>query len=255
VDNEEIKLSDLEATKRDHKVEITDIAISKIPYIKYREIPEDQYETLQSLAKAVLKISRDENDCNEVAIAYDLDGPQKELDGEEYLAWAKGDEYSVEPMSDTETNHIIVSAKGCVVVILHNHPNLSKISLEDVMFMLRLPTIKMVVAVTNRGAIGYIVKTEDYEKNRMHVIISYITVIRLVLYMRIIEGGELMVEHKCILSENPDALDGALEWLQAEIKKLETENDKKKKVTESLKADIRPLVQKVAKKRGLVSNR
>ena len=167
MDNEEIKLSDLEATKRDHKVEITDIAISKVPYIKYREIPEDQYETLQSLAKAVLKISRDENDCNEVAIAYDLDGPQKELDGEEYLAWAKGDEYSVEPMSDTETNHVIVSAKGCVVVILHNHPNLSKISLEDVMFMLRLPTIKMVVAVTNRGAIGYIVKTEDYEKNRL----------------------------------------------------------------------------------------
>ena len=117
MDNEEIKLSDLEATKRDHKVEITDIAISKVPYIKYREIPEDQYETLQSLAKAVLKISRDENDCNDVAIAYDLDGPQKEL--------------------------------------------------EDVMFMLRLPTIKMVVAVTNRGAIGYIVKTEDYEKNRL----------------------------------------------------------------------------------------
>ena len=64
-----------------------------------------------------------------------------------------------------------------------------------------------------------------------------------------------MVEHKCILSEKPDALDGVLEWLQAEIKKLETENDKKKKVTESLKADIRPLVQKVAKERGLVSNR
>ena len=62
MDNEEIKLSNLEATKRDHKVEITDIAISKVPYIKYREIPEDQYETLQSLAKAVLKISRDEND-------------------------------------------------------------------------------------------------------------------------------------------------------------------------------------------------
>ena len=48
--------------------------------------------------------------------------------------------------------------------------------------------------------------------------------------MRIIEGGELMVEHKCILSEKPDALDGALEWLQAEIKRLETENDKKKKL-------------------------
>ena len=167
VDNENVKLNDLEANKRDHKVEITDIAISKVPFIKYREIPEDQYETLQSLAKAVLRISMNENDCNEVAIAYDLDGPQKELDGEEYIAWAKGDEASVEPMSDTDTNHVIVSAKGCVVVILHNHPNLSKISLEDVMFMLRLSTVKMVIAVTNRGAIGYIVKTNDYDKKRL----------------------------------------------------------------------------------------
>ena len=34
-----------------------------------------------------------------------------------------------------------------------------------------------------------------------------------------------MVEHKCMLSEKPDALDGALEWLQAEIKKLEEDED------------------------------
>ena len=75
------------------------------------------------------------------------------------------------------------------------------------------------------------------------------------LYSRQKKEVELMVEHKCILSEKPDALDGALEWLQAEIKKLEEDDSKKKKVTEALKADIRPLVQKVAKKRGLVSNR
>ena len=158
---------ELETNKRDHKVTITDIAISKVPYVMYHEIPEEQYEILQMIAKEVLRISRDENNCNEVAIAYDLDSPQKELDGEKYLAWARGDEYSVDPMSDTETNHIIVSAKGCVVVILHNHPNLSKISLEDVMFLLRLPTIKMIVAVTNRGAIGYIVKTSKYEDKKL----------------------------------------------------------------------------------------
>lgn len=63
-----------------------------------------------------------------------------------------------------------------------------------------------------------------------------------------------MVEHKCILSEKPDALDGALEWLQAEIKKLESTNDQKKKVTAELEANIRPLVQEVAKKRGLVKS-
>ena len=62
-----------------------------------------------------------------------------------------------------------------------------------------------------------------------------------------------MVEHKCILSEKPDALDGALEWLQAEITKLENVNDRKSQVTQALENDIRPLVQKVAEKRGIVS--
>lgn len=62
-----------------------------------------------------------------------------------------------------------------------------------------------------------------------------------------------MTEHKCILSEKPDALDGALEWLQAEIKKMESSIDRKSQVTKALEDDIRPLVLDVAKKRGLVN--
>ena len=73
--------------------------------------------------------------------------------------------------------------------------------------------------------------------------------------MKITEGGERMTEHKCILSEKPDALDGALEWLQSEIKKMESTSDQKKRVTEKLEENICPLVQKIASKRGLVSNR
>ena len=73
--------------------------------------------------------------------------------------------------------------------------------------------------------------------------------------MKITEGGGRMTEHKCILSEKPDALDGALEWLQAEIKKMESSNDRKSQVTKALEDDIRPFVQKVAKQRGLISSR
>ncbi|MBR1741633.1 MAG: hypothetical protein IJ733_07130, partial [Lachnospiraceae bacterium] len=39
-----------------------------------------------------------------------------------------------------------------------NHPNLSKISLEDAFYLLIHDAIKMIVAVTNRGSISYIVK-------------------------------------------------------------------------------------------------
>lgn len=62
-----------------------------------------------------------------------------------------------------------------------------------------------------------------------------------------------MKEHKCILSEKPDALDGALEWLQSEIERMEKED--KVKVTQELEEYIRPFVLEIAKKRGLVSAR
>ena len=61
-----------------------------------------------------------------------------------------------------------------------------------------------------------------------------------------------MIEHKCILSEKPDALDGALDWLRTEIKKMENSDEKKTEVTVNLEADVRPLVRKIAEQRGLV---
>ena len=62
----------------------------------------------------------------------------------------------------TVSNHLIVSATGCVVIILHNHPSLSKISLQDIGYLLEFASIKMIVAVTNLGSINYIVKTDKY---------------------------------------------------------------------------------------------
>lgn len=58
-----------------------------------------------------------------------------------------------------------------------------------------------------------------------------------------------MKQYDCILSEKPDALDGALEWLDAEIEKAETENE----VTKEVEDHIRPFVMEIARNRGLVS--
>ena len=51
-----------------------------------------------------------------------------------------------------------------------------------------------------------------------------------------------------ILSEKPDALDGALEWLDAEIEH-EEENDR---LSRQVEERIRPLVLEIAKNDGLV---
>lgn len=162
--DQEQRLFDLEANKRDHKVEITDIAISKVPYIEYKEIPEDCYKILQELAKMVLILARENNNCDETAITYSLDAPELVLEGEECLTISYGDAHSVDPLQSTMANHLVVTAQGCVVIILHNHPNLSKISLQDVSYLFRFASIKMIVAVTNTGSINYIVKTDKYDR-------------------------------------------------------------------------------------------
>lgn len=68
-DSERLRMS----KKRDHKIMITEEAIRKVPFIRYREIPEDEYEIIHELAKQVLQLSKDENGSNEVAITYSFD--------------------------------------------------------------------------------------------------------------------------------------------------------------------------------------
>jgi hypothetical protein len=151
------------AKKRDHKIMITDEAIEKVPLIQYKEIPECEYLTIQELAKEVLTVAKNENDSNEVALTYSLDSQNLMEEGNEYMGIALGDEHGVDPCMNTVSNHLIMASYGCVVIILHNHPSLSKFSLDDVKFFLRNNTVKMMVVVTNLGSISYLVKKDNYE--------------------------------------------------------------------------------------------
>lgn len=156
-------LKDLEmAKKRNHKIMITDEAIRKVPRIKYKNIPENEYNTIRELARSVLKISKDENDSNEVAITYGMNSMKHIQNGEEYIGVALGSEHGVDPISNTTAFHLVSSTETCVVIVLHNHPSLSNFSLSDVQFLLRYVSVKMMVVVTNLGSISYLVKGKGY---------------------------------------------------------------------------------------------
>lgn len=156
-------LKDLEmAKKRNHKIMITDEAIKKVPRVQYKNIPESEYNTIQELAKTVLQISKDENDSNEVAITYSMDSTERIQKGEEYIGVALGGEHEVDPISNTTAYHLISSAKGCIVIVFHNHPSLSDFSLSDIQFLLQFASVKMMVVVTNLGSISYLVKGSGY---------------------------------------------------------------------------------------------
>ena len=157
------KLNDLEmAKKRDHKIMITEEAINKVPRIKYKNIAENEYDNIWELAKSVLKISKEENDSNEVAVTYSLNSMELIERGEKYIGVSLGMEHDVDPLSDTTAYHLISSAKDCVVIVLHNHPSLSNFSLSDIQFLLKYETIRMMVVITNLGSISYLVKNKKY---------------------------------------------------------------------------------------------
>lgn len=156
------RLDSLEMSKRrNQKVMITEEAIRKVPYIHYREIPEQEWDIIQSLAKRVMELSRKSNDSNEVAITYSYDTDMV-LSGEELVGVHFGDEHSVDPLADAKTFHLIMKSRECAVVSLHNHPSLSLVSLMDIRFFLRYDSIKLLVVVTNLGSISYLVKSGKY---------------------------------------------------------------------------------------------
>ena len=162
----ETNMHDLEMSKnRDHKIEITDIAINKVPRVEYREIPETEYDSLQEYAKEVLRISKNSNNSNEVAITYSLNYRELIENGEDYMGISLGDEHSVDPLSSAVAYHLVGTSADCVVIVMHNHPSLSKLSLDDIKFLLQHDAVKMIVAVTNLGSISYLVKKDSYSKN------------------------------------------------------------------------------------------
>lgn len=157
------KLKDLEmAKKRDHKIMITEEAIRKVPHIKYKNIPESEYDTIQELARNILRISKDENDSNEVAITYRMNSMERIQIGEEYIGVALGSEHGVDPISNTTAYHLVSSTEDCIVIVLHNHPSLSNFSLSDVQFFLRYKSVKMMMVITNLGGIFYLAKGKEY---------------------------------------------------------------------------------------------
>lgn len=160
--DENQNLKELDTRKRDHKVYITGAAIEKVPYIKYKEIDPKHYDNLHVLSKTCLEIARDQNDSNEVAVVYSLDCDNLIGTSEEYVGFTLGSEHEVDPAGSVVSYHILRTTLSCAVVCLHNHPNLSKFSLNDVKFFLKNDNVKLMTAITNLGSISYLVRTDKY---------------------------------------------------------------------------------------------
>lgn len=149
----------LSAKKRNAKIYITDVSIEKIPKIEYKGLNDNENEALYKLAKFLLLTSQKENDSNEVAVTCSLDS--EDITGEIGISF--GDEHEVDICADTKSNHLIISAKRCAVIVLHNHPSTQTLSMEDIRFLMHFEAIRLMVVVTNQGTIHYVCKEDTYD--------------------------------------------------------------------------------------------
>ena len=162
-----VNLESLEmAKKRDKKVYITDTAIDKVPLIEYYGFTDEQNQIMRELARNVLVISKESNDSNEVALTCDLGKP----DPLHNFGVALGTEHDVDVLSDTLSNHMIVSSKSVAVVLLHNHPSTQTFSLEDVQFFVQHPMLTVIVVASNQGTVHYLKRDKDFDYGKVAVL-------------------------------------------------------------------------------------
>lgn len=146
-----------QAKKRDKKVYITDIAIEKVPYVKYKGMDEEQNKIMQTLAQLVLQIAKIENDRNEVAITWDVASHNMEDYGID-----QGDEHSVCLRGDPVSYHLLHSGGKVALALLYNRQSTRTFSLEDIYLLFERDNVKYMVMVSNQGQIHYIKKEEDF---------------------------------------------------------------------------------------------
>lgn len=113
---------------------------------------------MQELAKDLLIVAMEENNSDEVAFTCNLDS-EVPLDK---VGIAFGTEHGVDILSDTLSNHLIVSQESGAIVILHNHPSTQTFSLEDIQFFLQYQSINVIVVVSNQGTVHYLKRDDEY---------------------------------------------------------------------------------------------
>lgn len=148
----------LNAKDRFKKVAITDVAIAKIPEMKYIGLTDAQNRAMRKLAQAVLLRSQQRNNSNEVAVVVSLENEDL-MSG---IGFANGDEHGVDVCAFAGPDHLIKSGKTQTVAIIHNHPSTQTLSTEDIFFFLHYESLKIMAVVTNQGVLHYLLKDKDF---------------------------------------------------------------------------------------------
>ena len=147
-----------QAKKRDHKIMINPIAISKVPLVKVKGLSTAECERIQMEHKDLLRIAMEDNDSNEVLSIMSLKNGS--------TVKVKGSEDGVNPGSNPMAVALSNQAGLNELAFLHNHPSTNNFSLTDIMTFLRQPVIGLMSVVTNQGKVHILKKGDKYDFSR-----------------------------------------------------------------------------------------
>ena len=129
-------------------------AIQKVPYINFPYFTKEENDEFHTQVKNVLRISRNENHYKEVAITYN----KEEKGAEKIYRKVLGDENSVLFIGDKETKKIIQKSnkEKMIVVSIHNHPNDTGFSIQDMFVFSQNIGITLMAIVNTQGEISFL---------------------------------------------------------------------------------------------------
>lgn len=149
---------------------ITDVSISKIPYVVYPDLDTNLNLVIHELAEHLLFLAKKDNDSNEVAITFNLEDNFKIKEGIEKVlekvGICFGTQNETDLFSDTQTMSIINRARSIAVINMHNHPSCSSFSVTDISTFLKESVVKMMIVIGNNGELYYLSKDKNYNHNK-----------------------------------------------------------------------------------------
>lgn len=141
-------------------------SISKVPRIEYPGFTEKECVEVQEQTKNVLRASRNENNYKEVAITYKKDANN---DDKEYIK-VLGDYTSVFIMKNEKVCELLnISNKNeeLVVISIHNHPNDSGFSINDIFIFSENPSIKLMEIVNKNGDVSFLLRPKNIDLSKL----------------------------------------------------------------------------------------
>lgn len=155
-----------QAKKRDHKIYITDIAINKISKSNVSVLSKIQNDKIDKFHRALLKISKNDNNSNEVAYLFDL---QTDTD-----VYQLGSEHKVNILLNPIAYSMMKNAKDNSLFLAHNHPSTQDFSYSDLGVLLLNDSLAGISVVSNTGDVHILFKSDNYSFDKAYEVLSKI---------------------------------------------------------------------------------